>query len=174
MPFRDRRRTQKIGQLSERNGDLDPYFPVVPCLKERDFPLRLRYFPFFLTINHLFVKNLGIFETQVFTTRLRIQLSHSFIALMEVAGLVIGIVSLCPACHSCYTLFSEAEDSVKNATVAAQQPEIQQLILKAWVSYWEISPELVTNLGDPNQDGQPKKCDRLETYLKQRNRGEVG
>lgn len=63
---------------------------------------------------------------------------------MEVAGLVVDIISLYSACQSCYNLYSETKDSTTNVTLAAHQLDIHRSIFKAWAFYWEIK------LPDPN------------------------
>lgn len=85
---------------------------------------------------------------------------------MEVAGLVVGIVSLYSACQSCYTLYSETGDSKANVTLAAHQLEIHGSILKAWAFYWEIKlhdPNLPTT--EESGDDQETANTKLRRYL---------
>lgn len=84
---------------------------------------------------------------------------------LEVAGLVVGIVSLYSACQQCYNLFSDVENAGKETTLAARELDIHSSILKAWAFYWEINPAAATARAD--SDGREESSEKLDRYLRQ-------
>jgi hypothetical protein len=78
----------------------------------------------------------------------------------EVAGLVIGVVSLYSACRDCFIFFNNVKNAEKGAFLQIRDLGIQESILKSWGFYWEIQRHSLV-LGD----GKGEANQKLANYL---------
>ncbi|KAL2673844.1 hypothetical protein Neosp_012288 [[Neocosmospora] mangrovei] len=82
---------------------------------------------------------------------------------MDVAGLVVGIISLYSAGQSCYALYTDVRDAKDNFRAALHDLQIHRSIHKAWAANWGIREDAAVEPGEteaPDRDGR-----KLKLYL---------